>query len=129
MAVRCSTVGSNPVNAIWFRGNFDPNAAYPATAHEAVMQINIIQPTGPTGAPAPLPAGVIARRPCYLADLSSQTIAAGNSYEFEFALNGSPVFGRVNGDPWHNPDMYVHNVTLGTVQEIGEFIDSYSFPL
>ena len=114
VAVRCTNVGSQPVKALWWMGDFGGSATNGNTYHIDVMQLNIVSSTSLPVSLPPLPLGF--RRPCYIADLTTQVIQAGNSFELEFAFtNGS---GKVNGMPWHNETTYVHTTSLGTVQEV-----------
>jgi hypothetical protein len=118
VAVRCQNAGSKKVESYWFNGRFNATA----TASTHLMQLQVIESATSSSDPQPLSSlsDSTMRRPCYLADLRNEIVAADDTFNISFAVVGG--VGLVNGEPWHDESMYVKEVPVGTVQQVGECV-------
>lgn len=117
VAVRCQNVGSKQVESFWFNGYF--NASTTSPTH--LMQIQIIK-SATASNPQPISSlsDSTMRRPCYLADLRNEIVATDDTFNITFAVQAG--IGLVNGEAFHDEESYVKEVTVGTVQQVGEFV-------
>jgi hypothetical protein len=117
VAVRCQNVGSKQVESFWFNGYF--NAATTSPTH--LMQIQIIE-SATASNPQPISSlsDSTMRRPCYLADLRNENLATDDTFNITFAVQAG--VGLVNGEAFHDAEHYVKDVTVGTVQQVGECV-------
>jgi hypothetical protein len=130
VAVRCQNVGSKKVESYWW---FNPNrhgfnASETSPTH--LMQLQVIE-SATSFVPKPLSSlsNSTMQRPCYLADLRNAVVAADNTFGVNFTdsiifqPNDFPILtGFVNGIQWHNELMYMKEVPVGTVQQVGKCV-------
>jgi hypothetical protein len=93
------------------------------------MQLQVIESTTASSDPQPLSSlsDSIMRRPCYLADLRNEIMAADDTFGVNFTVVFPPLIGLVNGEAWHDESTYVKEVPVGTVQQVGECVFSLPF--